>query len=222
MKTPPMAVPMPRLGTKTRSTLPKKHTINTKIKHRRKATKDETHHDEHSKEEGEDHDDLGHMVGTFVGVIAGFILLIGHLFNLRATRDSRGASHSLSIHWLIVGGGIHGVHIAARLIGEAGVDQDRVRIVDPAETLLHRWRTCTEITGMRHLVRHRYTTLDLSAWSLRQFADTHTPVKRSPYARPYMRPSLSLFNHHCGSRHPGIWPGQTTHSRPGHRLLTRV
>ena len=56
--------------------------------------KGETHHDDHAKEEGDDHDDLGHMVGTFVGVIAGFILLIGHLFNLRATRASRGASHS--------------------------------------------------------------------------------------------------------------------------------
>ncbi len=29
----------------------------------------------------------------------------------------------MNLEWLIVGGGIHGVHIAACLIGEAGVDR---------------------------------------------------------------------------------------------------
>ncbi len=27
----------------------------------------------------------------------------------------------MQLDWLIIGGGIHGVHIAARLLGEAGV-----------------------------------------------------------------------------------------------------
>ena len=42
---------------------------------------------------------------------------------------------------LIVGGGIHGVHVAARLIGEAGVPADRLRILDPGARLLERWRS---------------------------------------------------------------------------------
>jgi cation diffusion facilitator CzcD-associated flavoprotein CzcO len=46
----------------------------------------------------------------------------------------------MSIEWLIIGGGIHGVHLAARLIGEAGVAPDQLRIVDPADRLLARWR----------------------------------------------------------------------------------
>ena len=39
----------------------------------------------------------------------------------------------MSLQWLIVGGGIHGVHIAARLIGEAGVDRSKIRIIDPVK-----------------------------------------------------------------------------------------
>ena len=33
-----------------------------------------------------------------------------------------------TLDWLIIGGGIHGVHIAARLLGESGVAPDRLRI----------------------------------------------------------------------------------------------
>jgi hypothetical protein len=39
---------------------------------------------------------------------------------------------------LIVGGRILGVYFVARLIAEAEVPQDRLAIVDPAETLEHR------------------------------------------------------------------------------------
>ena len=47
---------------------------------------------------------------------------------------------SVELDWLIVGGGIHGVHIAARLVGESGVSPDRLRILDPYDQLLARWR----------------------------------------------------------------------------------
>ncbi|NCF99579.1 MAG: hypothetical protein GWP39_08735 [Planctomycetia bacterium] len=43
-----------------------------------------------------------------------------------------------SSEWLIVGGRILGVYLVARLIAEAEVPQDRLAIVDPAETLEHR------------------------------------------------------------------------------------
>ncbi len=99
--------------------------------------------------------------------------------------------------WLIVGGGIHGVHIAARLIAEAGVAPDRLLIVDPAERLLERWRVCAAVTGMSFLRSPTVHHLDLSPWSLRRFADNVDQPKSELYAPPYDRPSLALFNAHC-------------------------
>jgi len=40
----------------------------------------------------------------------------------------------MNLDWLIVGGGIHGVHIATRLIADAGVAADRLRIVAAARS----------------------------------------------------------------------------------------
>jgi hypothetical protein len=37
----------------------------------------------------------------------------------------------MSLEWRVIGGGIHGVHIAARLLGDANVSPERLRIVDP-------------------------------------------------------------------------------------------
>ena len=53
--------------------------------------------------------------------------------------------------WVIIGGGIHGVHLAARLIGDADIAPEQLRIIDPGERLLERWRAFTETTGMTHL-----------------------------------------------------------------------
>ena len=72
--------------------------------------------------------------------------------------------------WVIVGGGIHGVHLAVRLIGEAGVPRERLRIVDEHAHLLERWRDCTATTGMQHLRSPAVHHLDLNPWSLIRFA----------------------------------------------------
>ncbi len=37
----------------------------------------------------------------------------------------------MGLEWLIIGGGIHGVHIAARLVGEADVTPERLRMWTP-------------------------------------------------------------------------------------------
>jgi hypothetical protein len=55
---------------------------------------------------------------------------------------------SPSLDWIVVGGGIHGVHLAVRLVVEGRVPPGRLVIVDPAPTLLHRWHTCTGNTGI--------------------------------------------------------------------------
>ena len=101
------------------------------------------------------------------------------------------------LDWLIIGGGIHGVHIAARLIGEAGVAPDRLRIVDPADRLLARWRTSTATTGMTHLRSPSDHHLDLNPRSLERFAFGWRSQQPELFTRPYNRPALDLFNAHC-------------------------
>lgn len=101
------------------------------------------------------------------------------------------------LDWLIVGGGIHGVHVAARLLGEAGIDAERLRIVDPGTRLLERWRSCTEATGMSHLRSPSVHHLDLRPWSLKHFAGKRKNRKRGIFAPPYDRAKLTLFNAHC-------------------------
>ncbi len=103
----------------------------------------------------------------------------------------------MSLEWLIIGGGIHGVHIAARLLGDAGVSSDCLRIVDPGERLLDRWRNCTTTTGMNHLRSPSVHHLDLEHQSLQRFAGKRKSRKPGLFALPFERPSLSLFNAHC-------------------------
>ena len=100
------------------------------------------------------------------------------------------------LDWLIVGGGIHGVHIAIRLLSE-GVERNRLRIIDPADRLLDRWKTCTNVTGMEYLRSPSVHNLDVPAFSLRRFA--RKQWKRNPgiFAFPYDRPTRKLFDAHC-------------------------
>ncbi len=103
----------------------------------------------------------------------------------------------MNLQWLIIGGGIHGVHIAVRLLAEAGIRPEGLRIVDPGKQLLSRWRTCTSTTGMNYLRSPSVHHLDLSPWSLQRFAGSRKNRKPGLFTRPYDRPSLNLFNAHC-------------------------
>lgn len=103
----------------------------------------------------------------------------------------------MSIDWLIIGGGIHGVHIAARLLGETDINPEQIRIVDPGERLLERWQTSTATTGMSHLRSPSVHHLGLNAASLQRFAGKRKRRKTGLFAPPYDRPALALFNAHC-------------------------
>lgn len=103
------------------------------------------------------------------------------------------------VDWLIVGGGIHGVHLAVCLLAEAGVAPARIAIVDPAPKLLARWRAVTAVTGMRHLRSPSVHHLDHEPFSLRRFAARRENQHLGGYAPPYDRPSLAMFDAH--SRH---------------------
>lgn len=103
----------------------------------------------------------------------------------------------MMLDWLIIGGGVHGVHLAARLIGHAEVAPERLAIVDPNPTLLARWRTCTATTGMTHLRSPSVHHIDLQPMDLQQFAGSRRNRKPGIFAPPYNRPALDLFNAHC-------------------------
>ncbi|MEM1350025.1 MAG: FAD/NAD(P)-binding protein [Myxococcota bacterium] len=101
------------------------------------------------------------------------------------------------LDWLILGGGIHGVHLAARLIGEGGVFPGSVRIVDPARELLAGWRERAETTGMTHLRSSAVHHLDVHPMSLQRFAGRRRARARGLFMPPFDRPALELFDSHC-------------------------
>ena len=99
--------------------------------------------------------------------------------------------------WVVVGGGIHGVHIALRLIAEGGVDPEQLCLVDPAQELLARWRSNTEVMGMAYLRSPAVHHLGPEHLSLLRYAGKRRERSAGLFALPYDRPALGLFNDHC-------------------------
>ena len=107
------------------------------------------------------------------------------------------ADDMTTLTWLIIGGGIHGVHIAARLLGEGRVVPEDLGILDPGDHLLARWRNATSATGMTHLRSPSVHHLALPHDALQRFAGKRKNRKPGAFAIPFERPSLELFNAHC-------------------------
>lgn len=102
------------------------------------------------------------------------------------------------IPWLIIGGGIHGVHIAARLIAEGDLSPEDLLIVDPEPRLLEAWRRMTARTGMTYLRSPAVHHIDLDPMSLLRFGGRQRRFRRpGNFTPPYDRPSLAFFNAHC-------------------------
>jgi glycine/D-amino acid oxidase-like deaminating enzyme len=106
------------------------------------------------------------------------------------------------LDWVIVGGGIHGVHLAARLLDARVVAPERIRLVDPEAQLLGRWAACTAATGMTHLRSPGVHHLDIDPYSLLKYGAARRrrprglPRAERPFVPPYDRPSLALFAAH--------------------------
>ena len=103
----------------------------------------------------------------------------------------------MKVEWLIIGGGIHGVHIAAKLLSEDLVEPQQLRIVDPHQELLASWQTRTSRTGMLYLRSPSVHHIGLDPWSLLRFAGKKKKQRAKFFTSPYDRPSLDLFNNHC-------------------------
>ena len=102
----------------------------------------------------------------------------------------------MTFTWVVIGGGIHGVHLAARLLGEAKVSPTQLRIVDPGERLLEQWTTRTATTGMTHLRSPSVHHLDADPWSLDRFVGRRKHPRHGLLRGRYANPALSLFNSH--------------------------
>lgn len=130
--------------------------------------------------------------------------------------------------WIIVGGGIHGVHLAVRLLAEAGVERGRLRIVDPAPRLLESWRRCTTNTGMRYLRSPAVHHLDVEPYSLFRFSGLDRVERELSelFTPPYSRPSLELFTDHTNDiveryrLHELLVTDWVTHLSPGEDGVT--
>ncbi|MCB1153459.1 FAD-dependent oxidoreductase [bacterium] len=99
--------------------------------------------------------------------------------------------------WLIIGGGIHGTHLALVLTAAKAVPPERVRILDPHVTPLARWRQLTDNAGVRFLRSPMVHHLGLREFPIDRFVRTSEARPYRKFIPPYNRPALKLFNAHA-------------------------
>lgn len=97
--------------------------------------------------------------------------------------------------WVVIGAGLHGVHIACRLL-EAGVPRERIALLDalPPLALWSRRTARLEIGYLRSAVVHH---IDVCPWSLLNFVRENYAGDESWCAAPYQRPRYDIFQAHC-------------------------
>lgn len=101
------------------------------------------------------------------------------------------------LQMLIIGGGIHGVHLAHRLLCETALTHDDIRVLDPHAELLHEWQRCTRNCGMRYLRSPSVHHIDIDPFSLDKYAVLPENRRDSNFIPPKDRPSVALFHKHC-------------------------
>lgn len=101
------------------------------------------------------------------------------------------------LEMLIIGGGIHGVHLAHSLLQQTHMTHNDIRILDPHKELLHEWRRCVRNCGMKYLRSSSVHHIDIHPFSLRRYAALPENKKDTNFIPPKNRPSVELFNAHC-------------------------
>ena len=101
------------------------------------------------------------------------------------------------LQMLIIGGGIHGVHLARCLLHHTSLTHDDIRILDPHEGLLHEWRRCTRNCGMQYLRSPSVHHIDIDPFSLDKYAALAENRQDANFIPPKDRPSVALFHRHC-------------------------
>jgi hypothetical protein len=100
------------------------------------------------------------------------------------------------LDWLIIGGGVQGTYLSHWLAVARGVPRAKLRVLDPHEALLERWRHCTRNTGVDVLRSPFVHHLDLDAGSLQRYSRRFRANPQAEFTGPYLRPSLALFEEH--------------------------
>jgi thioredoxin reductase len=98
---------------------------------------------------------------------------------------------------LIIGGGIHGIHLARCLLHQTALTHDDIRILDPHEELLHEWWRRSRNCGMRHLRSPSVHHIDIDPFSLDKYAAEAENRQDANFIPPKDRPSVELFHRHC-------------------------
>jgi thioredoxin reductase len=99
--------------------------------------------------------------------------------------------------WLIIGGGIHGVTMAAFLLKSGRTTIEKLAIIDPYPSPLWKWKQNTARINMSYLRSPSVHHLDTNPFDLEKFAKSNSYSSFSHFYGRYDRPSLSLFNDHC-------------------------
>ena len=95
----------------------------------------------------------------------------------------------------IIGGGIHGVSIALRLLREVPTAASRLAIVDRYPRPLTQWRGKTERQGMTFLRSPAVHHITPDALGIVEYAECHN--RTDELAPPYSQPSTQLFWDFC-------------------------
>lgn len=136
----------------------------------------------------------------------------------------------MSYEYAIVGGGVHGTHIAHRLVSETALRPDDIAILEPRGELLASFREKADACGMETLRSPFVHHLGVDPFGLQDFAEAR---EREDELRPTpgnpRRPSLDLFLDHArfaveqsGIERSMIETAATGCSRLGDRLAIRT
>lgn len=109
------------------------------------------------------------------------------------TADSHLAHRNIPI--TIIGGGIHGVSIALRLLREMPTAAKQLAIVDRHPQPLTQWRDKTKRQGMTFLRSPAVHHISADALGIVEYAERHN--RTSELAPPYAQPSTQLFWDFC-------------------------
>ena len=110
------------------------------------------------------------------------------------TADSHLSHRNIPI--TIIGGGIHGISIAIRLLREVPTAARHLAIVDRHPQPLTQWRRKTERQGMTFLRSPAVHHITPDALGIVGYAEHHNRI--SELAPPYSQPSTQLFWEFCG------------------------
>ena len=115
--------------------------------------------------------------------------------NRQPTTDSHLSHRNVPI--TIIGGGIHGVSIAIRLLRDMPVAAKCLAIVDLHPQPLTQWRSKTERQGMTFLRSPAVHHITPDALGIVEYAERHN--RTNELAPPYSQPSTQLFWDFCES-----------------------